>query len=36
MKNILNEELGRMQYLFEHKRGVVISEQKTDDPKKKY
>jgi hypothetical protein len=34
MKNILNEELGRIQYLFEHKRGVVISEQKTDDPKK--
>jgi hypothetical protein len=27
MKNILNEELNRMKYLFEHQRGVVISEQ---------
>lgn len=27
MKNILNEELNRIQYLFNHKRGVVISEQ---------
>ena len=34
MKNILNEELERMQYLFQHKRGVVISEQIADDPKK--
>ena len=27
MKNILNEELNRMQYLFGYKRGMVISEQ---------
>lgn len=27
MKNILNEELGRMQYLFGYKKGIVISEQ---------
>jgi len=27
MKNILNEELNRMQYLFGYKKGMVISEQ---------
>lgn len=29
MKNILNEELNSMKYLFEYKKGVVISEQVT-------
>ena len=27
MKNIINEEIGRMLYLTSHKRGIVISEQ---------
>lgn len=28
MKNVLNEELGYMKYLFDYKKGVVVSEQK--------
>jgi len=44
MKNILNEELNRMKYLFGHQRGVVISEQAApggltgayDESKKEY
>jgi hypothetical protein len=32
MKNIINEEIGRMLYLTSHKRGVVISEQKYESP----
>lgn len=31
MKNILNEELNQMKYLFGYKRGVVISEQENQD-----
>lgn len=31
MKNILNEELEQMKYLFGYKRGVVISEQENQD-----
>lgn len=32
MKNIINEEIGRMLYLTSHKRGIVISEQSYESP----
>jgi hypothetical protein len=36
MKNLLNEEINQIQYLFEYKRGVVISEQLDPEKRKEY